>query len=42
MFFKCEMMVGGYSYDVSNDLVNWDDVELAYKRDNYDGVVRQL
>lgn len=42
MFFKCEMMVGGYSYDVSNDLVNWDDVELAYKRDNYDGVVRSF
>ena len=42
MFFKCEMMVGGYSYDVSNDLVNWDDVELAYKRDDYDGVVRRF
>ena len=42
MFFKCEMMVGGYSYDVSNDLVNWDDVELAYKRDDYDGVVRSF
>lgn len=42
MFFKCEMMVGGYSYDVSNDLVNWDDVKLAYKRDDYDGVARSF
>lgn len=42
MFFKCEMLVGGYTYDVTDDLVNWDDVELAYKRDNYDGVVRSF
>ena len=42
MFFKCEMLVGGYTYDVTDDLVNWDDVELAYKRDNYDGVIRSF
>lgn len=42
MFFKCELLVGGYTYDVTNDLVNWDDVELAYKRDDYDGVVRSF
>lgn len=42
MFFKCELLVGGYSYDVTDCLENWDEVELAYKRDNYDGVVRSF
>lgn len=41
-FFKCELLVGGYSYEVTDCLVNWDDVELAYKRGDYDGVVRSF
>lgn len=42
MFFKCELLVGGYVYDVTDNLVNWEDVELAYKRNDYDGVVRSF
>lgn len=34
--------MGGYSYDVTDCLVNWEDVELAYKRGEYDGVVRSF
>ena len=41
-FYKCELLVGGYSYDVTDCLVNWEDVELAYKRGEYDGVVRSF
>lgn len=39
---KCELLVGGYAYDVTNDLMNWDDVEIKWKRDGYAGVVRSF
>lgn len=39
---KCELLVGGYAYDVTNDLVNWDDVEMKWKRQDLDGVVRSF
>lgn len=39
---KCELLVGGYAYDVTNDLMNWDDVEIKWKRDDYAGVVRSF
>lgn len=42
MFYRCELLVGGYAYDVTDNLVNWDDVELTYKRGDYDGVVRSF
>lgn len=42
MFYKCELLVGGRSYDATDCLVNWEDVELAYKRGDYDGVVRSF
>lgn len=42
MYYKCELVVGGYSYDVTNNLVNWDDVEMSFKRNDYDGVVRSF
>lgn len=42
MYYKCELIVGGYSYDVTNNLVNWDDVEMSFKRNDYDGVVRSF
>ena len=41
-FYKCELLVGGYAYDVTDWLVNWEDVELAYKRAELDGVVRSF
>ncbi|WP_285820948.1 hypothetical protein [Bacteroides acidifaciens] len=40
--FKCELLIGGQTYDVTNDLKNWDDFELLQKRPAYDGVVRSF
>jgi hypothetical protein len=42
MYYKCELVIGGYSYDVTDNLVNWDDVEMSFKRNDYDGVVRSF
>nr|DAI04089.1 MAG TPA: hypothetical protein [Caudoviricetes sp.] len=40
--FKCELLIGGKTYDTTNDLKNWDDFELLQKRPAYDGVVRSF
>lgn len=42
MYYRCELLVGGNVHDVTNDLVNWDDVEMSFKRGDYDGVVRSF
>lgn len=42
MYYKCDLLIGGYAYDVTDALVNWDDVELTLKRGDYDGVVRSF
>lgn len=42
MYYKCELVVGGYSYNVTDNLVNWDDVEMSFKRNDYDGVARSF
>lgn len=42
MYYRCELLVGGNVHDVTNDLVNWDDVEMFFKRNDYDGVVRSF
>lgn len=42
MYYKCELLIGGYVYDVTDDLENWADVELTLKRGDYDGVVRSF
>lgn len=42
MYYKCELVIGGYSYDVTDNLVNWDDVEMSFKRNDYDGIVRSF
>lgn len=39
---KCEIIVDGYLYGITNDLKNWDDVMVSIKRGNYDGVVRSF
>ncbi len=31
---KCEIIVDGYLYGITNDLKNWDDVLLSIKRGN--------
>jgi len=40
--FKCELLIARQTYDVTNDLKNWDDFELLQKRPAYDGVVRSF
>ena len=40
--YKCELFIDGYAYNVTDDLVNWDEVKLAFKRENYDGVIRSF
>lgn len=39
---KCELIIGGYSYKITDDVMNWDDVTISLKRGNYDGVVRSF
>lgn len=39
---KCELIVGGYSYRVTDDVMNWDDIVVSVKRGDYDWVVRSF
>lgn len=40
MYYKCELLVGGYAYAVTDHIKNWDDMTVSFKRNDYDGVVR--
>lgn len=42
MYYRCELLIGGMTYDATNELVNWNDVEMSFKRGDYDGVVRSF
>lgn len=42
MYYRCELLIGGMTYDATNELVNWDDVEMSFKRGDYNGVVRSF
>ena len=42
MYYRCELLVNGIAYDATNELVNWADVEMSFKRGDYDGVVRSF
>lgn len=42
MYFRCQILINGISYEATDDLKNWDDFELAYKRSSYDGVIRSF
>lgn len=42
MYFKCELAIGGYSYLVTNDLKNWEDITSSFKRNDFDGVIRSF
>lgn len=42
MYFRCQILINGIFYEATDDLKNWDDFELAYKRASYDGVVRSF
>lgn len=40
MFYRCELLIDGLRYRVTDDLENWDEVKASFKRSSYDGVVR--
>ena len=42
MYYKCELLVGGYAYAVTDCIKNWDDMTVSFKRNDYDGVVRSF
>lgn len=42
MYYRCELLIGGIAYDATNELVNWADVKMSFKRSDYDGVVRSF
>lgn len=39
---KCELVVDGYLYRITDDVMNWDDIVLSVKRGDYDGVIRSF
>lgn len=39
---KVELLVGGLKYNVTNDLKNWDEVEIALKREDHGGLIRSF
>lgn len=41
-YYRCELILNGMSYDVTDDLQNWDDLQLAYKRSGLTGIVRSF
>lgn len=40
MYYKCDLLVGGYSYSITDYIQNWDDITVSFKRGDYDGIVR--
>lgn len=40
MYYKCDLLVGGYSYSITDYIQNWDDITVSFKRADYDGIVR--
>ena len=42
MYFRCQILINGISYEATDDLKNWDDFGISQKRSNYDGVIRSF
>lgn len=40
MFYKCDLLIGGYVYPITEHIKNWEDMTVSFKRNDYDGVVR--
>lgn len=40
MYYRCELLIGGYVYPVTDFVKNWEDITVSFKRNDYDGVVR--
>lgn len=39
---KCELIIEGYSYRVTDDVKNWDDIVVSVNRSDYGGVLRSF
>ena len=39
---RCELLIDGYAYNVTDSLVNWADVEMKWKREELNGVIRSF
>lgn len=42
MYYNCELLIGGLTYPVTEYIKNWDEIEVSFKRNDYDGVVRSF
>lgn len=40
--YKCILQIGSDTYDVTDGVRNWDDIQASFKRDGYGGVVRSF
>ncbi len=40
MIYKAELVVGGITVNVTDDIKNWDDITMSLKRSDYGGVIR--
>lgn len=40
--FEIDLLIGGYSYSLTDDLKNWDDVKLSFERSDYGGVIKSF
>lgn len=38
--YRCELLIDGLRYRITDDLENWDEIRASFKRNDYDGVVR--
>lgn len=38
--YRCELLINGLKYRITDDLENWDEIKASFKRNDYDGVVR--
>ncbi|MBO5854957.1 MAG: hypothetical protein J6Q61_09505 [Bacteroidales bacterium] len=42
MYYNCELLIGGLVYPVAEYIKNWDEIEVSFKRNDYDGVIRSF
>lgn len=40
MYYKCELLIRGYIYPITDLIQNWEDITASFKRDEYNGVIR--
>lgn len=40
MYYKCELLIRGYIYPITDLIRNWEDITASFKRDEYNGVIR--